>query len=159
MPPIISLVYALNLKTPPSSPLVGMPTFPSRPFRYSSAATAHTLPARYRRALKTHPFLLFGLPFLATVVGASFALTPATAIRYERHDRKQRMLSEEESLGLGRDRRRVDAKEEYYRLAAKVRRGDETRQDVCGLTAAQDLDDWENRRVPRLKGEHDGILE
>lgn len=25
--------------------------------------------------------------------------------------------------------------------------------------AAKDLDSWENKRVQRLKGEHDGILE
>ena len=43
-------------------------------------------------------------------------------------------------MGIGKDRRKVDLQEEYYRLAAK------------------DLDDWENRRVERLKGEPDGVL-
>ncbi|MCJ1233736.1 Cytochrome oxidase assembly [Varicellaria rhodocarpa] len=123
-----------------------MPTFPSRKFRPSFAQ--HTIPALYRTALNQHPFLLFGLPFLATMVAGSFFLTPATAIRYEKHDRKIRQVSKEEELGIGKDRRKVDMNEEYYRLAAKVsdRFGDE------------DLDNWENKRVKRLKGEHDGIL-
>ena len=78
------------------------------------------------------------------MVGASFLLTPTTALRYERHDRKVRQMSKDEELGLGAGKRRVSGqemmKEEYYRLAAK------------------DLDDWENRRVERLPGEHDGRL-
>ncbi|MCJ1379322.1 Cytochrome oxidase assembly [Xylographa soralifera] len=115
-----------------------MPTFPSRPFRGSSSAP--TLAAAYRTSLAKHPFLLFGLPFIATMVAGSFFLTPATAIRYEKHDRKVRQLSKEEELGLKGGGRRVDLNEEYYRLAAK------------------DLDDWENKRVKRLKGENDGLL-
>ncbi|KAL6718306.1 Cytochrome oxidase assembly [Lecanora helva] len=74
------------------------------------------------------------------MVAGSFLLTPATAIRYERHDRKVQQMSKEEELGIGKDRRRVDINEEYYRLAAK------------------DLDDWENKRVKRLPGEHDGVV-
>ena len=54
------------------------------------------------------------------MVAGSFFLTPATAIRYEKHDRKVRQLSKEEELGIGKDRRRIDLNEEYYRLAAKV---------------------------------------
>lgn len=50
----------------------------------------------------------------------SFFLTPATALRYERHDRKVQQMTKEAELGLGKDRRRVDINEEYYRLAAKV---------------------------------------
>ena len=54
------------------------------------------------------------------MVAGSFFLTPATALRYERHDRKVRQLSKDEEMGLGKDRRKVDINEEYYRLAAKV---------------------------------------
>ncbi|MCJ1365362.1 Cytochrome oxidase assembly [Acarospora aff. strigata] len=115
-----------------------MPTFPSRKFRPSSSS--YTLAARYRVALQKHPFAAFGLPFLATMVAGSFFLTPATALRYEKHDRKVRQMSKEEALGIGRERRKVDMAEEYYRLAAK------------------DLDDWDQKRVKRLPGEHDGIL-
>ena len=50
----------------------------------------------------------------------SFILTPTTALRYERHDRKVQQMTKETELGIGKDRRRVDINEEYYRLAAKV---------------------------------------
>ncbi|KAI4153780.1 MAG: hypothetical protein LQ340_002104 [Diploschistes diacapsis] len=126
-----------------------MAVFQSKRYRPASPHSAYqqTLAARYRRLLPKHPFLLFGLPFLSTIVAASFFLTPATALRYEKHDRKVQRMSEDEALGLGKNSRRVGGeggrdtmREEYYRLAAK------------------DLDDWENKRVERLKGEPDGIL-
>ncbi|KAK8192495.1 Cytochrome oxidase assembly [Zalaria obscura] len=115
-----------------------MGVFPARKFRPTSQN--NTPAARYRAALARHPFMLFGLPFIATMVLGSFFLTPATAIRYERYDRKVRQLTEEEKLGIGKDKRRIDLNEEYYKLAAK------------------DLDNWEQKRVKRLPGEHDGIL-
>ncbi|KAI1919313.1 Cytochrome oxidase assembly [Ophidiomyces ophidiicola] len=89
------------------------------------------------------------------MVAGSFVLTPATAIRYERHDRRVQQVSQQEALSLGikstddnpenlrlNPRRRVlgDEKEEYYRLMAK------------------DLDDWEQKRVKRWKGEPDGRI-
>ena len=123
-----------------------MPTFRSTRYRPLNPTSSYqtSLPAWYRRHLPHHPILLFGLPFLATIVGASFLLTPATAIRYERHDRKVRQVTKEEELGLGQERRRVSGlerrREEYYRLAAK------------------DLDEWEVKRVKRLEGEPDGVL-
>ncbi|KAK0671368.1 putative cytochrome c oxidase-assembly factor cox-16 [Cercophora samala] len=113
-------------------------SFGSKKFRGS--AESNTFGARYRSMMAKRPFLLFGLPFLTVIIGGSFVLTPATAIRYERHDRKVRTLTRDEELGIGQQRRKVDMKEEYYRLAAK------------------DLDDWEQKRVKRLKGESDGIL-
>jgi hypothetical protein len=58
--------------------------------------------------------MLFGLPFIATMVAGSFFLTPATAIRYEKHDRRVQRLTKEEELGIGKGGRRVDMKEEYY---------------------------------------------
>jgi cytochrome c oxidase assembly protein subunit 16 len=48
------------------------------------------------------------------MVAGSFFLTPATAIRYEKHDRRVRRLSKEEELGIGKGSRKVDMKEEYY---------------------------------------------
>ena len=95
-----------------------MPAFPSKKFRPSSYQ--NTIGAFYRRNLARYPFLFFGLPFVFTIVAGSFVLTPATALRYERHDRKVKQLTKEEELGLGKERRRVDINEEYYRLAAKV---------------------------------------
>ncbi|KAF2236725.1 hypothetical protein EV356DRAFT_530633 [Viridothelium virens] len=115
-----------------------MPTFQRRSFPTSTSTNA--LPTKYRSALNKHPFLLFGLPFISVMVLGSFFLTPATALRYEKHDRKVRQMSRDEALGIGKAGRRVDMKEEYYKLAAK------------------DLDDWEQRRVKRLPGEPDGIL-
>ncbi|KAK4102963.1 hypothetical protein N658DRAFT_505981 [Parathielavia hyrcaniae] len=115
-----------------------MAVFPNRKFR--SAAESNAFGARYRALMAKHPFLLFGLPFMSVIVGASFVLTPATAIRYERHDRKVRQMTRDEELGVGRAGRKVDIREEYYRLAAK------------------DVDNWEQKRVKRLKGESDGIL-
>ncbi|KAK0613088.1 cytochrome c oxidase assembly protein COX16-domain-containing protein [Bombardia bombarda] len=115
-----------------------MGAFPNR--KYQSTATAGTFAARYRAMMSKRPFLLFGLPFMSVIVAGSFILTPAAAIRYERHDRKVRMMSREEELSVGREKRRVDMKDEYYRLAAK------------------DIDNWEQKRVKRLAGESDGIL-
>ena len=88
-----------------------MAIFQSKKFRPSSDTS---LPARYRAALARHPFALFGLPFIATMVLGSFFLTPATALRYERHDKKIKQLSETEALGIGKDKRKIDLREEYY---------------------------------------------
>jgi cytochrome c oxidase assembly protein subunit 16 len=89
-----------------------MAVFPSKKFRPASHSS--TIAARYRSALTRHPFALFGLPFIVTMVAGSFFLTPATAIRYEKHDRRVTRLSKEEELGIGKAGRRVDMKEEYY---------------------------------------------
>jgi cytochrome c oxidase assembly protein subunit 16 len=81
-----------------------MAVFPSRRFRRTTTAASpltERIGAWYRRQVPRHPFLLFGLPFLTMIVGGSFALTPATAIRYERHDRRVRQVSQEEALELG----------------------------------------------------------
>jgi cytochrome c oxidase assembly protein subunit 16 len=94
--------------------------------KYRPAAEANTFAARYRSALAKRPFLLFGLPFLATMVAGSFFLTPATAIRYEKHDRKVRRVSKEEELGIGKDSRKVDMKEEYYVRLSKHIQPDST---------------------------------
>jgi cytochrome c oxidase assembly protein subunit 16 len=95
-----------------------------RPTTTSQSSLGDRLGAAYRAKLPRHPFLLFGLPFIAVMVGASFVLTPATALRYERHDRKVQQLGQQEAinLGIGTDRmkknpnRRIvgDEKEEYY---------------------------------------------
>jgi cytochrome c oxidase assembly protein subunit 16 len=139
-----------------------MPVFSSKPFRSSNAplnTISERIQASYRRQLQHHPFLLFGLPFISLVLGASFLLTPATALRYEKHDRKHRAMTHAEAMELGlkggsqgegdiqyNPRRRVvykegnSEKDEYYRLMAK------------------DLDDWEQKRVKRFEGEPDGRL-
>lgn len=138
---------------------ITMGVFPKK--KYVSSADSNTIAARYRALLAKRPFLMFGLPFMAIIVGGSFVLTPATAIRYERHDRKVRQMSKEEELGVGKQGRRVDIRDEYY-----VSRSDGA--DFCSkvLTlpfvsqrlAAKDLDDWDQKRVKRLPGESDGVL-
>lgn len=92
--------------------LRAMAVFQNKKFR--SKAETNTIAARYRSALSRHPFMLFGLPFIATMVAGSFFLTPATAIRYEKHDRRVRRMSKEEELGIGKAGRKVDMNEEYY---------------------------------------------
>ncbi|KAF1959372.1 hypothetical protein CC80DRAFT_514599 [Byssothecium circinans] len=99
---------------------------------FASKSFASTLP-------NSHPFLLFGLPFLATIVAGSFLLTPATALRYKRYDRKNQQITQEEAMGLGKERRKVNMKDKYY--------------------VTKDLENWEQRRVKRLPGEIDGVLE
>ena len=66
------------------------------------------------------------------ILVGSFILTPATALRYERHDRKVQQMTKEAELGIGKNRRRVDINEEYYRLAAKVSFGNCGWEDFNG---------------------------
>jgi hypothetical protein len=51
---------------------------------------------------------------MATIVAGSFMLTPATALRYERYDRKNQQITQEEAMGLRQERRKVNMKDEYY---------------------------------------------
>jgi cytochrome c oxidase assembly protein subunit 16 len=88
-----------------------MAVFPKK--KYPSAANANTFAARYRALMAKHPFLLFGLPFMTVIVAGSFVLTPATAIRYERYDRKVRQMTREEELSVGKSGRKVDMRDEY----------------------------------------------
>ncbi|KAJ6446946.1 cytoplasm to vacuole targeting Vps64 [Purpureocillium lavendulum] len=149
--------------TQPIHRIPTMPTFQSNKFRGSGDASR--LGMRYRALMNKHPFLTFGLPFMAVVIAGSFVLTPATAIRYERHDRKVRQMTKEEELGVRRSARKVDMKEEYYvrffsvlsrvlRLIAVSRLGGTAGDGLI----RRDLDDWEQKRVERLPGESDGIL-
>lgn len=137
--------------------------------KFVSAAEANSFAVRYRASLAKHPFLLFGLPFITIIVAGSFVLTPATAIRYEKHDRKVRQMTREEELGVGKQGRKVNIKDEYYvsglwavgghmvahsRVLTYLLTAISSRQKL----AAKDLDDWEQKRVARLKGESDGTL-
>lgn len=81
-----------------------MPAFQAKPFRRTPTASSsfgERVGAIYRSKLPRHPFLLFGLPFMLVIVAGSFILTPATALRYERHDRKVQQLSQDEAMELG----------------------------------------------------------
>ncbi|KAI5303848.1 ferrochelatase hem15, partial [Ascosphaera pollenicola] len=135
-----------------------MAVFPSKRFRPSAEGfqpktLSEKIGVWYRAHLARQPFFLFGLPFIAIMVAGSFFLTPAAAVRYERHDHKVQSLNEQEAMNLGinpdgkgglkknpRAREVGSEKEEYYRLMAK------------------DLDNWEQKRVQRFKGEPDGPI-
>lgn len=88
-------------------------SFQSKKFRPSGEMNKFGM--RYRALMAKHPFLTFGLPFMAVIVAGSFVLTPATAVRYERQDRKVRQMTREEELGVRNKggARKVDMREEY----------------------------------------------
>jgi len=96
-----------------------------------------------RRAIQKNPFLLFGVPFIGTIVAGSFFLSSATSLRYERRDEKVKQVSKEDALGLDRNRRKVNLRDEYYRLQ---------------MGESVDIDNWEQKRVERLPGESENIL-
>lgn len=66
------------------------------------------------RIVRQRPFALFGLPFLGLVVFSSFALSTFTQTRYDLNDSKTKSVSKEEELGMSKDRKKVDIREEYY---------------------------------------------
>lgn len=115
------------------------------------------------------------------MVLSSFLLTPATALRYEKHDRHHRELSTNEALSLGLNqsggaadpagdasgaarnpRRRVITKgptsqrDEYYVSLQSASPRVEVADFLLQKLMAKDLDDWEQKRVERWKGEPDG---
>lgn len=112
------------------------------------------------------------------MVAGSFVLTPATALRYERYDRKVRQLSQDEAIELGlkgedgeegikrNPRRHVigSEKEEYYVCFLLSFQCDNLwhvaliYMPLLQRLMAKDLDNWEQKRVQRFKGEPDGRL-
>lgn len=123
----MNTAYAL---LPPSRAST-MAIFQSKPFRASSrvaSSLGERIGATYRRQLAHHPFLLFGLPFISIVVTASFLLTPATALRYERHDRKNRAVTHGEAMELGL-KGLGDDEVSYNPRRRKVTRGGTTERD------------------------------
>ena len=137
-----------------------MPAFQSNPFR-SSNSSANTLGDRiaeaYRKRLAKHPFALFGLPFIALVVGASFILTPATALRYEKHDRKNRELTHTEAMEMGlKGGAFGEGTLKYNPRRRKINDSANSQRDEYYRLMAKDLDNWEQKRVQRWKDEPDG---
>lgn len=107
--------------------------------------------ARYREAARRYPTLLFGVPFISSIVFAMSALATITRSRYDQHDHKLKTLNREEQLQLRRDRKKFDVREEYF---VCVRRAGRARWlTVQKLESQADkLDDWEPQRVARPKG-------
>lgn len=85
------------------------------------------------RTLRSRP-ALFGIPFVLIIVGASYGLSNFTQTRYDLADQKIRQMNKEEELGLKKDRRKFDIREEYFRLSA------------------QPEEEWENKRIARPAG-------
>lgn len=93
-----------------------MPTFSSKPIgrKPQSAggwtSTISSLAPRVRR----HPVLLFGVPFILTIVGGSYGLSYLTQTRYDYNASKVQTVSKQDELGMRKDRRKVDIREEYF---------------------------------------------
>lgn len=138
-----------------------MPAFQSKPFR--GTAQARNIAARvamwYGRKQEGNPFLWFGLPFMGLIVGASFLLTPATALRYENHDRKHRQVTDDEKMQLGlKGGLEGEGGLTYNPRRRKILKGELNERDEYYRLMAKDLDNWEQTRVERWKGEPDGRL-
>ncbi|KKA29020.1 hypothetical protein TD95_004051 [Thielaviopsis punctulata] len=113
--------------------------FSSKKFR--SSRDMDSISGRYRNAVGRHPFLLFGLPFIFIITAGSFVLTRATAIRYERHDRKVRQVLPSELDAVRKVSHKVNWEDEYQKLCAD-----------------KDLENWSQKRAPRLPGHSDGKM-
>ncbi|OBZ69301.1 Cytochrome c oxidase assembly protein COX16, mitochondrial [Grifola frondosa] len=99
------------------------PTFSSNPLNTSPV----------QRILRKYP-LIFGVPFVLVIVGASFGMQSFTQTRYDLQDQKVSQVNKEEELGLSKNRKKFDIREEYFRLSAQ--------QDK----------DWEPKRIERPAG-------
>lgn len=98
---------------------------------------SRTFMGKYEGLVKKNSFLYFGLPMMLSVALASVLLSNFTALRYELRDEKVREVNEDEALNMIKNRRQVDIKDEYYKLQGLVEQNQ----------------DWEPKRVERLKGE------
>ncbi|KAG2226685.1 hypothetical protein INT45_001032 [Circinella minor] len=105
-----------------------MGTFQAKP--YGKKGTFDPLAAK----VKKRPFLFFGLPFIAIIIGGSFGLSQLTQTRYDHRDMRHKKVAKEEALGMDKNRRKLSLQEEYWRLQAKT---DE---------------DWEQVRIDRPEG-------
>ncbi|KAF5344338.1 hypothetical protein D9758_013243 [Tetrapyrgos nigripes] len=99
-----------------------MGVFSNKPLNQSS----------FNRTISKYP-ALFGIPFILLMVGASYGMTPFTQTRYDLHDQKVKQVTKEQELGLAKDRKKFDIREEYFKLSA----------------AADE--DWEPKRIARPK--------
>ncbi len=105
-----------------------MPTFDSRPLNRRRASPLQRFVPHVRRS----PVLLFGLPFVLTIVGASFGLSRLTQTRYDYNATKVQSMSKEEELKMKQNRRRVDIREEYYVSLSRLSRAQHhERSDVA----------------------------
>ena len=139
-----------------------MPVFQSKPFRSSKTHAGdlgERIAAAYRGKIAHNPFLFFGLPFITLMVSASFLLTPAAALRYEKHDRKHKQVTDQEAMELGlKGGATGQGGLTYNPRRRRVLKGELNERDEYYKLMAKDLDNWEQKRVERWKGEPDGRL-
>lgn len=131
-----------------------MPAFPSNPYPSSSSRRNQSAFSRLIPSIRRRPFLLFGLPFTLTIVSAAYGLSYLTETRYEYNATKVSALSKEEELGMKKDRRKIDLREEYFKLGggAGGRAGGVGSSGGGGGQDADAWDNWEPKRVPRPEG-------
>lgn len=98
-----------------------MPTFDAKPLRSPAAARGGSgsrsrlsLVERLTPQVRRRPVLFFGLPFVLTIVAGSYGLSALTQTRYDYNATKVQSMSKEEELGMRKDRRRIDIREEYF---------------------------------------------
>lgn len=87
-------------------------------FRGKKAQEAYdkTFAGRYQKLLKKNHFLYFGLPFLLSMVAGSIYLQNFTSVKWEKYDEKYRQLNETEMLNVIEKKRKVDKRDDFYRL-------------------------------------------
>ncbi|KAF5390657.1 hypothetical protein D9757_002765 [Collybiopsis confluens] len=90
-------------------------------------------PSRLNRAVQKNP-ALFGIPFILLMVAASYGMSTFTQTRYDLHDQKVKQVTKEQELGLDKERKKFDIREEYFKLSAQADEG------------------WESKRIQRPKG-------
>lgn len=86
--------------------------------------------------MKKNSLVYFGIPFFTMMLVGTYFAAQFSSIKFEESDRRVQELPSQKSLE-GIKKRKVDMKEEYYRLQH------------------MDLDSWEQKRVERLPGESD----
>lgn len=113
-----------------------MAQLPRRKFVSSKEreAFSRTWRGRYLQKMKSNSLVYFGLPFFTMMLVGTYFAAQFSTIKFEESDRRVQEIPSQRSLE-GVKKRKVDMKEEYYRLQH------------------MDLDNWEQKRVKRLPGE------
>ncbi|CAK9437662.1 uncharacterized protein LODBEIA_P20400 [Lodderomyces beijingensis] len=100
-----------------------------------------SIAGRYAKLVKKNHFLYLGLPFLVAIVAGSIYLQKFSSVKWEQYDQKYQQLGEEEMLNMIENKRKVDKRDDYYRLQGLLT--DHLEKDV--------QNDYEMVRVPRSK--------
>lgn len=90
-----------------------MPTFSSKPIG-QKGSSGWSVIDKLTPGVRRHPVLLFGVPFVLTIVAGSFGLSYLTQTRYDYNASKVQTISKQDELGMRKDRRKVDIREEYF---------------------------------------------